>query len=117
MSILYIDHEVNNLNSFKAAFRRDAQIFLADSTVEGFRILEEEEIDVMFADHQMPEMTGLEFLRLASVKYPSSVRVLMTGNAYTDEIMLAASKGYFHRYINKPWDEQELRHLFIQPVQ
>ncbi|KAA0992482.1 response regulator [Dyadobacter aurulentus] len=114
MSILYIDHEVNNLNSFKATFRRDAEVFIASSTSEGFRILEEKDIDVIFADHQMPEMTGLEFLRLASAKYPSSVRVLMTGNAYTDEIRNAAIKGFFHRYINKPWDEQQLRNLITR---
>jgi response regulator RpfG family c-di-GMP phosphodiesterase len=111
MSILYIDHEVNNLNSFKATFRRDAQVYIAESAQEGMKILNEKKIDVIFADHQMPEMTGLEFLRQASDKYPGSVRVLLTGNAYTDEIKSAAGKGYFHRYINKPWDEQQLREL------
>jgi CheY-like chemotaxis protein len=113
MNILYVDHEVNNLNSFKATFRRDADVFVAHSTNEGLRILSEEKIDVIFADHQMPGMTGLEFLRIASSEYPSAIRVIMTGNAYTDEFKYAAEKGYFHRYINKPWDEQQLRHLLV----
>ncbi len=113
MSILYVDHEINNLNSFKATFRRDAQIYLAKSTEEGLKILDEHKIDVIFADHQMPDMTGLEFLKLASDQYPSSVRVLLTGNAYTDEFRWAAGKGYFHSYVNKPWDEQQLRTLMV----
>lgn len=113
MSILYVDHEINNLNSFKATFRRDAQIYLANSTEEGFKILGEHKIDVIFADHQMPEMTGLEFLKLASDQYPASMRVLLTGNAYTEEFRWAAGKGYFHSYVNKPWDEQQLRTLMI----
>lgn len=111
MRILYVDHEINNLNSFKATFRRDAQVYLAKSTEEGLKILDETKIDVIFADHQMPEMTGLEFLKLASDQYPSSIRVLLTGNAYTDEFRRAADKGYFHSYVNKPWDEQQLRRL------
>ncbi|WP_031530023.1 response regulator [Dyadobacter crusticola] len=116
MSILYIDHEVNNLNSFKATFRRDAEIYLAETTEQGLEILDEKKIDVIFADHQMPEMTGLEFLRMASDKYPEAVRVLLTGNAYTDEFKAAAGKGYFHTYINKPWDEQQLRDLIVSPA-
>ncbi len=61
-------------------------------------------------------MTGLELLRIASDKYPGSIRVLLTGNAYTDEFRIAAGKGYFHTYINKPWDEQQLRHIIVSPV-
>jgi hypothetical protein len=38
---------------------------------------------------------------------------LLTGNAYTDEFKRAAGKGYFHSYVNKPWDEQQLRKLMI----
>ena len=113
MSILYVDHEINNLNSFKATFRRDAEIYLAPSVTEGLKILEGTKIDVIFADHQMPEMTGLEFLKVASDRYPGSFRILMTGTAYTDEFRSAARKGYFHKYVNKPWDEHHLRGLMV----
>ncbi|MCF0052889.1 response regulator [Dyadobacter chenwenxiniae] len=111
MSILYIDHEVNNLNSFKASFRRDATIYLADSTDEGLKVLEEKQIDVIFVDQQMPDMTGLEFLKIASKQYPESTRVLLTGQAYSAEFKHAEVKGYMHNFITKPWDEQDLRRL------
>jgi response regulator RpfG family c-di-GMP phosphodiesterase len=113
MSILYVDHEVNNLNSFKASFRRDATIYIADSTDEAMKILNEKRIDVIFADHQMPDMTGLEFLKIASNQFPESIRVLMTGHAYSAEFKNAENRGYFHSYVNKPWDEQDLRRLII----
>ena len=113
MSILYIDHEVNNLNSFKASFRRDAVVYLAATTDEGLKILNEKQIDVIFADHQMPEMTGLEFFKRVAGEYPESIRVLMTGQAYNAEFKHAEGKGYFHSYVNKPWDEQDLRRLII----
>jgi response regulator RpfG family c-di-GMP phosphodiesterase len=116
MTILYVDHEINNLNSFKATFRRDATVYVADSTSEGLKILQETKIDVIFADHQMPEMTGLQFLELAASEFPGSVRVILTGNAYTDEFKVAATKGFFHSYVNKPWDEQQLRRLMISKI-
>ena len=113
MSILYIDHEINNLNSFKASFRRDATVYVADSTDAGLRILNEKQIDVIFADHQMPDMTGLEFFKMVSGQFPESIRVLMTGQAYSAEFKHAEVKGYFHSYVSKPWDEQDLRRLII----
>ncbi|GGB77421.1 response regulator [Dyadobacter sediminis] len=111
MNVLYIDHEINNLNSFKATFRRDVNVYVASTTDEGFRILNNNKIDIIFTDHHMPEMTGLEFLKLVSSQFPESRRVLLTGNAYTDEFKVAAVKGYFHSYLNKPWDELQLRQL------
>lgn len=111
MNVLYIDHEINNLNSFKATFRRDVNVYVASSTDEGFQILSNNEIDIIFTDHHMPEMTGLEFLKIVSDQFPASKRVLLTGNAYTDEFKVAAVKGYFHSYFNKPWDEHQLRRL------
>ncbi|MCF2487809.1 response regulator [Dyadobacter sp. CY347] len=113
MSILYIDHEINNLNSFKASFRRDATIYLADTLDKGLKVLEEEQIDVIFVDQQMPDMTGLEFLKMASKQYPESVRVLLTGQAYNAEFKHAETKGYLHNFVTKPWDEQDLRRLII----
>lgn len=109
MSILYVDHEINNLNSLKAAFRRETTVFIAETTQEGFEILEKNRIDIVFADHQMPDITGLDFLKQVAILFPDSKRVILTGNAYTDEFRAAAQKGYFHRYVNKPWDEQQLR--------
>ena len=109
--ILYLDHESNNLNSMMATFRRDGEVFLAKSTIEGFKILRENKIDVVFADHHMPEITGLEFLKMVSEQFPVSRRILLTGHAYSEEFKHAIQMGYVHHYINKPWDEEELRSL------
>ena len=38
--VLYVDDEINNLNSFKAAFRRDFDIHVAQSARDGRRILD-----------------------------------------------------------------------------
>lgn len=43
IKILYVDDEVNNLNSFKASFRREYDIKVAESGSEGAKILTESE--------------------------------------------------------------------------
>ena len=39
ISILYVDDEINNLNSFKAAFRRDFNVLLAVLVSSTFSIV------------------------------------------------------------------------------
>jgi response regulator RpfG family c-di-GMP phosphodiesterase len=53
--ILYVDDEENNLQAFKATFRRDFKVFLAISAKEGEDILSREEIDLIITDQRMPE--------------------------------------------------------------
>ena len=111
INILYVDHEINNLNSFKATFRRDGEIFLAETTVEGFKILNEHPIDIVFADHQMPGTTGTAFFEQISEQFPETNRVLLTCHAFKEEFRNSIKAGYLHYYVNKPWDEEELRML------
>lgn len=54
--VLYVDDEVNNLQAFKATFRRDYKIFLAESAKDGRALLLNEEIDIIITDQRMPEI-------------------------------------------------------------
>ena len=45
---------------------------------EGLKFLENNHIDVIFLDIRMPEMTGLEMLKIISVKYPSVKTVILS---------------------------------------
>lgn len=107
--ILYIDDEVHNLNSFKASFRRDYEIFTALSAAEGFRILEDHDIHIIITDQRMPVMTGIEFLEAIIQKYPDPPRILLTGYADIDAVINAINKGSIYKYVQKPWDDDELR--------
>ena len=52
--VLYIDDEVNNLQSFKALFRKDYEIFIAESGAEAKLILDAEPMHVIISDQRMP---------------------------------------------------------------
>lgn len=107
--ILYIDDEVNNLTSFKAAFRREYTIHTAESAADGRKILEEETIDIIITDQRMPKMTGVEFLASIIDEYPDPIRILLTGYTDIEAVIAAINTGQVFRYITKPWSEQELR--------
>lgn len=108
--ILYVDDEVNNLSGFKATFRRDYKVFTAESAQKGLEILEQEDdFKVIISDQRMPEITGVEFLKTVVEKYPEPVRMLLTGYADIEDVILAINEGHVYRYITKPWNEDDMR--------
>src|ERR1700709_1691453 len=113
VGVLYVDDEINNLNSFKAAFRRDFEIFTASSAKEGRKVLDSQEIGVIITDQRMPGITGIEFLESILPVYPDTIRILLTGFSDINAVMDAINRGQVYKYLVKPWQNDELR-LYIQ---
>jgi response regulator RpfG family c-di-GMP phosphodiesterase len=109
IKILYLDDEENNLQAFKATFRRDYKIFLAISAIEGEEILAKEEVDLIITDQRMPEKTGVEFLEKIIPTYPKPIRILLTGYTDIQAVIDAINKGQIYHYLTKPWEEDYLR--------
>src|ERR1700754_5062785 len=111
--VLYIDDEINNLNSFKAAFRRDFEIYTASSAKEGRKILDNHEIGVIITDQRMPGTTGIEFLESILQIYPDTIRILLTGFSDINAVMDAINRGQVYKYLVKPWQNDELK-MYIE---
>lgn len=113
ISVLYIDDEANNLNIFKATFRFDFDIHLANSALEAFDILKQHPVQVIIADQRMPDMTGVEFFEAVIEIHKDPVRMLLTAHADIEAAIDSINKGQVYRYIKKPWDEDELKIAII----
>lgn len=111
ISILYVDDEANNLIAFRAVFRTKYTIYTALSGLEGLEILSENDIQIIITDQRMPNMTGVEFLEEVIEKYPTPIRILLTGYTDMSAIVDAINKGSIFQYLNKPWDEEELEEV------
>jgi len=109
ISILYVDDEINNLNSFKAAFRREFNVLLASSGTEGLDVLQNNVVHVIITDQRMPQMTGVDFLIEVLKKHTDPIRILLTGYTDINAVIDAVNKGHIYYYLNKPWDEQQLK--------
>ncbi|MDZ4844682.1 MAG: hybrid sensor histidine kinase/response regulator [Chitinophagales bacterium] len=109
LAILYLDDEVNNLTGFKAAFRRDYTVHIANSAIEAQDILSKNEIHVIVSDQRMPDVTGVQFFKSILEKYPNPVRILLTGYADIEAVVQAINEGHVYRYISKPWEERDLK--------
>lgn len=107
--ILYVDDEENNLQAFKATFRREYSIFIAIDPKVARKILEEEAIDIIITDQRMPGETGVEFLESIIPIYPDPIRILLTGYTDIQAVIDAINKGQVYHYLTKPWEEDYLR--------
>ena len=116
-SILYVDDEVPLLTLFEAVFEDDFEIHTAPSAYEALEILRSERIQLLITDQRMPEMTGVELLEAIGNEFPDMGRMILTAYLDVDAIIRAINGGRLDHYVNKPWEEDELRAAIDQVLE
>ncbi|MFA6901052.1 MAG: HD domain-containing phosphohydrolase [Desulfurivibrionaceae bacterium] len=108
--LLFVDDEENILRSLQRLFMdEEVEVFTASSGPKGLEILAREAgIGVIVSDQRMPEMTGVDFLEKSKAVSPHAIRVLLTGYADVNAAIDAINRGDIFRYLNKPWNDDEL---------
>jgi len=109
ITLLFVDDEPSILSSLKRLFRPQGyQIFTGEGAAAGLEILEKEPVDLIISDMRMPVMDGARFLEQARLRWPDTIRILLTGYADIESTIAAINQGQIYRYINKPWDDTEI---------
>jgi len=107
-NLLFINEDKTNLSSFEKDFHRGFNIITAKSTIDGLGILTKDDIHLVILDCQLPETSGLKFLKEVKNKYPDLKCILLT-----DHDGIKMFRGSFDsinlwRYIIKPYEVTEL---------
>jgi signal transduction histidine kinase len=101
--ILCVDDEPLVLKSLADILRRRYDVTTAGSGEAGLHALADNgSFDVVVSDFLMPGMSGAEFLALARVASPDSVRVLLTGQASLDHAITVVNEASIFRFLTKP---------------
>ncbi len=107
--VLFVDDEPNVTNAFKRALRREPyDILSAGSADQALQILEREPVDVVVSDEMMPGMSGSELLAEVCMKYPDTIRIIVTGHASLDVAIRAINEGRIYGFFTKPCNEVDL---------
>ncbi len=108
--MLVVDDEPDNLDLLYRTFRRDFNVFKADSGITALEVLAAEgEVAVIISDQRMPEMKGTEFLSKTVPQFPDTMRIILTGFTDVEDLVEAINSGQVYKYITKPWDPNELK--------
>ena len=115
--VLYVDDEENNLNAFKASFRREFKVYTAISADDAKVILADTVIHVLITDQRMPGTTGTELLAQAVKDFPDQTRILLTGFSDIEALKDAINLGQIFCYLQKPWNDEELKETIKRAYQ
>ena len=107
-TVLFVDDEERLLKSLKRGFLDEPYTTLfANSGKEALEVLEQTEVQVLVTDMRMPEMGGLELLKIVKEKYPDIIRIVLSGYTQVATLLTAINQGEIYKYITKPWKLEE----------
>ncbi len=105
-----VDDEQSLLDGIRRVHRKSYEIKVACGVRAGLAALEQEgPFAVVVCDYQMPEMNGAQFLERAQELSPSTVRLMLSGNADLDAAIDAVNQGHIFRFLTKPCPPQTFR--------
>ena len=108
--IVVVDDEKIVTSAFKTLLKvegfNDAHFF--NFPKEALEFLENNKPDIVISDFLMPNMNGLEFLSEVNKLYPEVSKILLTGYADKENAIRAINEIGLYRYIEKPWDNNDL---------
>jgi DNA-binding NtrC family response regulator len=82
--------------------------FVADSAEHAYKVLDNQNVDIVLLDLKLPGASGLEALRSMKSRRPNAVIIIITGYATVSSAVQAMKMGAFD-YISKPFTLDELR--------
>ncbi len=108
--LLLVDDEQGILDSLERLFfEEDYEVETASSGKEALKKLSGNNFSLIISDQRMPEMTGAQFLQKAKELHPDTIRIMLTGYSDIKDAVAAINKGEVYKYINKPWNDDELK--------
>ncbi|MDO8330953.1 MAG: response regulator [Fluviicoccus sp.] len=112
--ILLLDDEERVLIALRAVLRHQYSVTIVTEGVDALEKLRQDDFHVFVSDQRMPNMTGVEVLRQAREIAPATTRLLLTGYSDLAAIVGSVNESEVFRFINKPWDNNELLALINQ---
>ncbi|MBU1010936.1 MAG: sigma-54 dependent transcriptional regulator [Bacteroidetes bacterium] len=103
LSILILDDEKRVRDEISEYLRKNEfNIFLASCPSEAFAIMDQSTIDLAIVDIKLPEMDGLEVLKITKQKYPEIEVIMISGHGDMGSVIEAMRLGAID-YFPKPF--------------
>lgn len=114
-SILIIDDEISIRQSLSGALTDEGhRVFAAASGKEGIELIRAERPDVVVLDIWMPELDGIETLKLIKGEWPEQTVIMMSGHGSIETAVKSTKLGAFD-FVEKPLSLERLL-VLIQNV-
>jgi two-component system response regulator HupR/HoxA len=113
-TVLFVDDDEAILRSLERGLIDEPyNTLFAKSCKEALEILQQEEVHVIVTDMRMPQIDGLEFIKILQEKYPHIIRMVLSAYSDNAELKTAVNQGEIFKVTPKPW---KLRENFVKLV-
>ena len=103
-TVLFVDDDEAILRSLERGLLDEPyNTLFTNSCKEALEILKQEEVHVIVTDMRMPEMSGLEFIKIIKKEYPHIIRLILSGYGQDATLLSAVEQGEIFKLIPKPW--------------
>jgi DNA-binding NtrC family response regulator len=118
-TILFVDDEEKVLKSLQRGLMDEPyECLFATSGKQALDLLEQHTVHVICTDMRMPEMNGLELLKIVKEKHPQVVRLVLSGYTQVGMLLTAINQGEIFKFITKPWKlEEEFKTILQQAIE
>jgi len=107
--ILLVDDDAMILSGLKRQLRKQFDIETALSGEDAIEMLKQSgPYAVIVSDFLMPGMNGIEFLSHVKMRYPDTVRMMLTGSADMATAIKAVNEGSIYKFHPKPCPAETL---------
>ena len=101
-NILIIDdEEVVRRSHLRSLANVNCKTWVAEDGIEALRVMEQQPFDVILLDLRMPDLDGMDVLKVIKDRWPDSEVVVITGYPSIDSAKQAIRLGA-HNYLAKP---------------
>ncbi|MEM1283993.1 MAG: HD domain-containing phosphohydrolase [Pseudomonadota bacterium] len=109
MRVLLVDDDERLLNAARRVLRKEIELVTAEGGKNALDYLQNNgPFEVIVSDQNMPDMKGVELLAHVAKRWPTTVRVMLTGNDDQQTAIKAVNEGQIYRFINKPCGPEDL---------
>ncbi len=108
-TVLFVDDEESILKSIQRSFfLADFEVITALGAHRALEILKSQTVDIVISDFRMPEIDGLQLLKIVREKYPQTSRVILSGYVEHAAVLRSLTSGVTSTYFAKPWEDKVL---------
>lgn len=107
--ILYVDDQPSHRTLFQKVFQSKYRILTASSGEEALEMAKDPEIFLVIADHNMPGMSGVDFLERSESLLPKAERAILSAYLDDDIVRQATQRVKLAAQLAKPWKLDGMR--------
>ena len=107
--LLLLDDSEADLELMQRALKPGGyQIVSSMDPYEALQILMERNVNIVISDHNMPRLSGTDFMVSVRNLYPDTLRIVMSGSTSLDVVASAVNAAAVHKFLSKNWNAARL---------